>query len=130
MSIREMLGKLFGRSEQPTVVRKESRAKTRWSDGTRTVVLTSGGAINSAVIVDVNGRGMRFRSRAPIAVGQRVSVRMHFSGRREYLSMKIVWEALADDGFEFEYGARYVPTIPGTVHLLENYTQKVLASAA
>jgi hypothetical protein len=130
MSISQMFSKFFGRSEQPAVsVLDEARSQNRYQDGANSTIFSVGGNVYSGVIVDVSSRGLRLRSRAALGVGERIKCRVTFRDRSEYLSVRVVWEALAGDGFEFEYGVRYEPVVPGTLNLLDNYLQKVLQAA-
>lgn len=84
-------------------------------------------ALSEATLVDVSASGARFRSRQALPVSRRVQCRVSFSNSQCDLGMKIVWARATSDGYE--YGARYVPVVPGTQHLLENYTQRVLLRA-
>lgn len=82
----------------------------------------------SAVILDVNPGGARFHSRQLLPLHRRVWCRVSFQSQEMDLGMKILWSRHTGDGFE--YGAAYTPIVPGTEHLMDNYTQMVLNRGA
>lgn len=126
--VQTVLG-LIGRMQKRQVTDlRERRNQQRFEDGTLTMLILPDGRRVAAEIVDVTSGGMCLRTREPLTHGIRVGCRVDFARRSATLGMKLLWER--GRGEYFEYGSRFVPVVPGTEHLLDNYLQGVLLRAA
>jgi len=102
----------------------ERRAQRRSRDGRWTLLTLPDGTLVSAQILDVTGEGMRFRTRDRLPVEARVGCAISFVGWSTRIGMRVLWERDAADAHL--YGARHVPVVPGTSHLLDNYFHGVM----
>jgi hypothetical protein len=106
----------------------ESRTAPRFIDGAETEVAVSATQTTAARIMDVSSDGMRLFSKNPLPLGRRVPCRVDFVGESMSLGMRIVWQRPVAGGWE--QGARYVPIVPRTEYLLDNYMHRVLNRTA
>ena len=107
------------------VLPKERRCAKRYADGAPTDIdVKNGQSPSRGRILDVSSRGIRLWSETRLQPGQRVSCRVDFVSRSVWLGTRVMWEKSADNGYI--YGVQYVPVIPGTEGLLDNYMMRVL----
>jgi len=126
--VQTVLGLIGRRQAKQVTDLLERRNQKRFEDGTLTTLILPDGSRVAGEIVDVTSGGMCLRTRQSLVRGTRVGCRVDFARRSATLGMKLLWERT--NGDYYEYGARFVPVVPGTEHLLDNYLQGVLLRAA
>jgi hypothetical protein len=118
---------LFNRRKQNVQTPVEARQQNRFRSGAASTVTSQDGRVQPSVIQNVNSGGMRILTGASLEVGARIKCRVDFSDHSEYVPVRVVWARQI--GTAWQYGVRHVPVVPGTLHLLDNYLQKVLLAA-
>lgn len=99
-----------------------------WAPSLQGGACVSGAEITTATMLDVSATGVRFRSSSSLPMHRRVWCRVQFATGKLDLGVRLVWARTTSDGYE--YGGRYVASLPGTEHLLDSYAQVVQSRAA
>lgn len=99
-----------------------------WAPSLEGGACVSSAEFSSATMLDVSATGVRFRSSTSLPMHRRVWCRVQFATGKLDLGVRLVWARTTSDGYE--YGGRYVTSLPGTEHLLGSYAQVVQSRAA